>query len=270
MLVMDMGNTNTQLALFSGDRIKERVALPTSSLTPDLVADALANLTGALDTREKFLWVASVAPGKNATVAAGAERTGCAYRFLAAVRDEIIPALLDTPETTGVDRLLAARAAGDLLFPDVDSGFIVVQCGSAATVDWVDADRRFRGGYIIPGPGLWLSGLARAAQLPDLAPPIADWIDNGPGLSTSTAMLNGLAVGLPAAVGAAVARLRRLPDFASRDSAIPVALTGGWAAGVLPLLGEGCRHEPDLVLYGINAFAQCEANPPPRHEGETL
>lgn len=261
MLVMDIGNTHTRLVHFTGDRIDAGRKLSTPNLEPDMVAAALV----ATREDEETIWIASVARQQNATVAAAAERVGMRYAFIVPARDFVMPHALETPETTGADRLLTALAAQTLLYPG-RGGFLTVQCGSAVTVDWVDREGRFRGGYILPGPRMWLAGLARAAQLPDLSSDEVDWHSDGPGASTRDSMLQGLAAGLPAAITAAVECLLREPDLGLDCGRPPVALTGGWAGAVRNRLGVAADLEPELLLHGIRLFAEREAN---IHSGES-
>ena len=66
-----------------------------------------------------------------------------------------MPVEYDTPDTLGVDRLLGAFAA----WSELRSPLVVVDCGSATTVDAV-RDGAFLGGFIAPGP----AALAQALQ----------------------------------------------------------------------------------------------------------
>ena len=56
---------------------------------------------------------------------------------------------LEHPERVGLDRLAAAAAVNRLRSPD--RGAIIVDTGSAVTVDLVSADGIFCGGAILPG-----------------------------------------------------------------------------------------------------------------------
>ena len=181
---------------------------------------------------------------------------GLAYRFIVPGRNEIMPHRLKTPETTGVDRLLSARAAGAIHFPGCRTGYLVIQCGSAATVDWVDGEGFFRGGFILPGPTLWLAGLSGAAQLPDLSKTGVNWEDDSPGASSRVAMLHGLAAGLPAAVAAAARRvMREIAGSGGGADRIPVVVTGGWGDIVQAKLDFDSFLDNDLVLQGVRLFA---------------
>ncbi len=75
---------------------------------------------------------------------------------------------LEQPAAAGIDRLLAAQAAKLLHAPDHD--VIVVDCGTALTIDLVTRDNTFRGGVILAGPATNLRALgSMTTALPDLS-----------------------------------------------------------------------------------------------------
>ncbi|MCC8179906.1 MAG: type III pantothenate kinase [Planctomycetes bacterium] len=247
MLAIDIGNTNTKVVAFKGDLVAARRILPTRRLEVDDIALALSELSDLAD--EKAAWIASVYPSANAVVDSACDRVGLARRFIRADRDPIIEHRLSTITTTGVDRLLSASAAVRQ-FDISRLGMAVVQCGSAATIDYVDPAGVFSGGYILPGPDLWLSGLSVAAQLPDLSGEAFDWAAVDIGDNTSDAILHGMALGLPSAAASAAMFL----DASGGE--MPVAVTGGWGEPVVTLLGRRSVWLPDLLLHGIRWFAQ--------------
>ncbi len=256
MLVMDIGNTHTRLAKFQADAIVEKIILRTAILDQQSVLDALAALQQ--HSVEGKIWIASVAPDQNALVASAAERIALPYYFIASGPCTIMPDRLKTPETTGVDRLLAAMAAGERYFADRRGGYLVMQCGSAVTVDWVDKDGFFRGGYILPGPGFWLASLSKAKQLPDLSTMGVDWHNDAPGASTRVSMLHGMTIGLPAAVFSALERLSRETDLGYDDDTPfpPLIVSGGWARAMQDRFPDTTVYDDDLVLHGIRIHAE--------------
>ncbi|MCC5914049.1 MAG: type III pantothenate kinase [Balneolaceae bacterium] len=86
-------------------------------------------------------------------------------RSIEIIRTSSIPAKLldyETPETLGVDRFLACLGAFSLSSSDV----IVVDAGSACTIDLMTSDTVFRGGVIMPGLGILHNSVRN--QLPEL------------------------------------------------------------------------------------------------------
>jgi len=149
---------------------------------------------------------------------------------------------VDHPEQVGVDRLLAALAA----WGDGGGPVIVIDVGTAVTVDTVDAAGRFLGGSILPGPSLAARALRQGtASLPEVdlaAAPPAGAI----GRDTESAIRAGLVLGAAGAVERLVAEQRR-----ALGGQATVVATGG---GLDLLRGAlGCIDDvrPDLVLEGL-------------------
>jgi type III pantothenate kinase len=159
---------------------------------------------------------------------------------------------LDEPQRVGIDRLLGAVAANRLRRPSRPA--IVVDMGTAITVNYIAADGAFQGGAILPGPLTSLHALHKAtASLPLLA---AEAIDEPPppvGKSTQQAMASGAYWG---AVGAIQELILRM---AKQGAAEPnIFLTGGASyafAEVLRSNGQRLRHVPYLYLAGIKLVA---------------
>ena len=157
---------------------------------------------------------------------------------------------LKRPDMVGVDRLLDAVAANHLRTSDRPA--VVVDVGTAITVDLVSADGAFRGGAILPG----IAMSARAMhEFTDLLPlvEISELGTPPPALGTATveAMRSGLFWG---AVGA----IRQLIERLTGDDDPQVFLTGGAGPAVAELLGRSARHVPHLTLAGVALTAKGE------------
>ena len=130
---------------------------------------------------------------------------------------------------------------------------MIIQAGSAITVDFVSKEGVFSGGMIMPGPEMWLGSLTSAAMLPDIAVAELSWKKEGAGNSTRSAILNGASAGLVGAVKEAVRRI----VMQSKD--VPqIVITGGWAEPLAEFFPARC--ESDLVLTGIYLFANTRGN----------
>ena len=150
---------------------------------------------------------------------------------------------LPRPDMVGVDRLLDALAANRLRTPGRPA--VVVDVGSAITVDLIDAGGAFLGGAILPG----IAMSARALhEFTDLLPQIdmAELAEPPPALGTATvaAMRSGLFWG---AVGA----VRQLVEQLTGNRDAEVFLTGGAGPVVAQLMGTSARYVPHLTLAGI-------------------
>ena len=119
-----------------------------------------------------------------------------------------MPIRVDEPARVGIDRLLAAFAANRLRAPQ--KAAIVIDLGTAITVDLVEVDGGFAGGAILPGIGT--AGSALADQT-DALPHIQLSHSSGPpaplGKSTAAAIEAGLYWGAVGAIEKLVSELSR-------------------------------------------------------------
>jgi type III pantothenate kinase len=123
--------------------------------------------------------------------------------------------------------------------------FCVVDCGTAVTVDIVDADGDHRGGWIMAGLDILRRGLlSRARGLPDVGNTSGD--PSRPATSTVEAIAGGSLLQLTGAIEQAVAVAAR--TLGRRPT---LWLTGGDATAVIDHLSASFQHEPDLVLRGL-------------------
>jgi type III pantothenate kinase len=154
----------------------------------------------------------------------------------------------DQPEQVGTDRLLNGVTANYLRQPERPA--IIVDMGSAITVDRVEADGAFAGGAILPGLALSARALHTGT---DLLPRIKSG-ETQPqpavvGKNTSAAMAAGLYWG---AIGAVREIVRQ--QMAEGDSPCELFLTGGDAlriAGEMRIQDRPARYQEQMVLAGI-------------------
>jgi type III pantothenate kinase len=260
VLLADVGNTRIKLAMVEDhDLGAGRRQLPRIARRQDLMSRDFrpANLEA---------WLAGVAPGP-AVLLVGSVHEAAAVRLEAAVAevsatrhravrqrrighaDLPLAVLVDEPHRVGIDRLAGAAAAA--LLKDATRPAIVVDCGTATTVNLVSAAGDFLGGAILPGPALMARALAEGtSRLPEVAaldhappPPL-------PGRSTQAAIAAGIGWGIRGAVERIVAEAQR--SFAG---AAQVILTGG-SAGIVRDCLPGAVELPDLVLAGIALAAE--------------
>ncbi|MCA8977289.1 MAG: type III pantothenate kinase [Planctomycetes bacterium] len=150
-----------------------------------------------------------------------------------------LPLEYRTPETLGADRWVGALAAHRAFGRSV-----VVDCGSATTVNLVEQDGTFRGGAI--GPGLRALALGMAAATPAL--PVADFesMPSVPSASTQAAVDTGVVSGYCGLV-------ERLVADTVRAAAGPVRIvvTGGNARRLLARSRLRATFFGDLVHTGL-------------------
>ena len=123
---------------------------------------------------------------------------------------------------------------------------ILVDCGTAATVDVVSPAGGFLGGAILPGPALMARALAEGtSRLPAVAALEQEAPPAMPGRSTQEAIAAGIGWGIRGAIARLVDEAR-----ASTGAEADVILTGGWRGAVRDAL-PGAIEMPELVLAGI-------------------
>ncbi len=158
------------------------------------------------------------------------------------------PIKVDFPaaELVGADRLAAATAANALRNPQRPA--IVVDSGTAITVDAVDRDGRFAGGAIAPGWRMSAEALHRVADLLPLVEPVENAAPPPAiGKNTAAAIRSGLFWG---AIGTVRELVRQL-ETALGDKCDVLITGGGSQMLVAHLGGMNAKSYPDLVLSGI-------------------
>lgn len=160
--------------------------------------------------------------------------------------DLVWPLNVDYPSRVGTDRVLAAWAAWNLF--ERRAPLIVIQAGTAITVDAVDEKGDYAGGAILPGLRLTLNALAGGTDLlPHLtAADSPAELPRLPGKNTEAAMLAG---GVAAVIGGIDHLLTRYHALWSQP--IPIIISGGNRAYLSPLLSYPTQVVNHLVLLGL-------------------
>jgi len=251
LLALDIGNTETTVGLFAGDRLEGHWRLHTTpQRTPDEWASALtAYLTQAGHSTQEVraAIVASVAPQVTQSL--------CEGIVIATTREPAqvdgrskLPITLDVDEplTVGADRIVNTLAASQLFKRDT----IVVDFGTATTFDCITGDGRFIGGVIMPGIRTASDDLVRkTAKLPatELTPP-----PRVIGRRTEDCIRAGVLWGTTDAVDGLVRRIKA--EWPGKQAPQTIA-TGGLAGLVAPLSKEIESVHPDLTLVGLRLAA---------------
>ncbi len=264
LLSVAVGNTRTRFGVFHGNELEDPESLPNS----DMAALIGAILKAAEGEHGVSIVIASVNPTVADALHKALEDAGeeNVYRI---GRDIQIPMqhTLDDASTLGQDRLLCAFGA----YARAKQACVVVDAGTAVTVDFVDGEGIFHGGVIAPGAKMMLDAMhEKTAQLPQvalggkplrgagaeqaLAPANADGESDRPnpfGKNTRDAMLQGVTNSIRGLVQYSV------EQYAEFFGGYPqVVATGGDADA---LFGEQVSQGggivesivPDLQLIGI-------------------
>jgi type III pantothenate kinase len=247
VLVLDVGNSRTKWGLHSGR------GWTTLGITPN-------NEIGTLALRE---WQNLPRPLRVVGVNVAGEAARMRIEALTA-RWRVLPEWLSPtaaacgvvnryqqPSQLGADRwaaLVAARARA-LAAPPGPQATVVVNAGTAVTIDALDADGTFLGGVILPGLRLMLRTLADHTAGLRFAPGTFRQFPTNTG--------DALYSGAIQAIAGAVAEMRR---HLARDGAdVRCLISGGAAEEIAPHLAAPVEIVELLVLEGVLALAEAEA-----------
>lgn len=246
LLAVDVGNTHVTCGLFAGSSLvhtfrlrslRERTADEWAVLLHQMLAlrsVARHDVSAAI--------VASVVPSLTDTVKRAIDGTLTRDPLVVGAPgfDMTLAISCDNPAEVGADRIVNAVAAR----ARCPGGALVVDLGTATTIDCVSPHAEFLGGVIAPGVEVSLQALlGHAAKLPPVplaAPPTAL------GRSTRHAMQAGSIYGHAALVDGLLSRVQAELEFEAE-----VIGTGGLAALIAPYTTRLRTLEPDLTLMGL-------------------
>jgi type III pantothenate kinase len=245
LLAIDIGNTNTVLGVFEGEKMVHSWRIKTDARnTADelmltfrgLLADVHVSGVSACSTvpaalRELRTMLARYWSDVPTVLVEPGIKTGVALLF-------------DNPKEVGSDRIVNTLAAHHL----VNGPAIVVDFGTSTNFDVVSGRGEFLGGALAPGIEISLDALAaRAAQLRkvELVTPRSPI-----GKNTVEALQSGILYGFAGQVDGIVRRIARTLQPEAPDD-IEVIATGGLASLVVQHCETVDRHEPDLTLVGL-------------------
>lgn len=250
MMAVDVGNTQTVLGLFEGEELRGQWRLATEvQRTADELAVAssgLLELRGLRLEEVDALIVSSVVPGLTRSYQHLAEDVFQVPFYL--VNADIETGLknrYDDPRAVGADRIVNAVAAGRHYgFPA-----IIVDIGTATTVEAVDGDGCYLGGAIMTGPYVALDALvARTAKLPSVD--LEEEPPNAIATNTPDSIRSGFIYGYAGAIDALIRRCR---DELG-ESGVRVVATGGPAGVMVRHCREIEEFDPDLTLKGLRVL----------------
>jgi type III pantothenate kinase len=242
-VVADVGNSRVKWGLCApdGSRVVEPVSLADD---PAAWREQLALWAPRLAGGRPPLWVlASVRPERSERLRDWLLGQGSRVAVLSRADQLPLTVALERPDHVGIDRLLDAVAAKSRL--PAGRPAVLVDAGSAVTVDWLDEAHVFRGGSIFPGLRLMAEALhAYTALLPLVT--VTEPVPPLPGSDTRRAMQAGI-------FHAVAGGIERIARQLTVQSAVgpQVFLTGGEAGLLHAALGMPAVLWPEQTLEGI-------------------
>lgn len=239
-VVVDVGNTRIKWGLCQGGAV-----VAEASLAPD-DTEAWGRQLESWSLPTGQLWIASgVHPARCDALCAWLREQQQEVCLLKTAAELPLTVAVEHPDRVGIDRLLNAVAAVSARVPA-----IIVDAGSAVTVDWVDSAGIFRGGAIMPGLRL----MARALHDYTALLPLVEVRRKAPpmGQSTTAALESGIYY---AVVGGVRALVERMNECHGEPT---LYLTGGDGALIEKGLGRGTLW-PRMTMEGIRLAAEALA-----------
>ena len=248
LLAIDAGNTNVVFALLDGREVKGRWRIATD---PRRTADEYAvwltqllSIEGYDRSQVDGVIISTVVPRATHNLQWLAEKYFKVDALIAGQKPVEWDMAIDVqePQSLGADRAVNAIAAHALHEGDL----IVIDFGTASTIDWIDFRGAYKGGIIAPGINLSLDALvSAAAKLPRIAieaPEDSTVI----GRDTVSQMNIGIYWGYIAMIEGLVARMK-----AEIGRPAKVIATGGLAVLFEQHTGVFDVIEPDLTIQGL-------------------
>ena len=249
LLAVDVGNTQTVIGIYDGERLADHWRVATE---PRRTGDELGvMLAGFFDlTRVSGVCLSSTVPALVRAYEHLAERWAAAPLLVVGPGTRTGMVIrVDDPRQLGPDRIVNAVAAS-ALYPG--EPVVIVDFGTAITVDAVSARGEYLGGAIAPGIETAATALfqstAQIRRVELVAP--AHVI----GKNTVTAVQSGIVFGTAALVDGLVEQVTKELGGSAR-----VVATGGHAGAVIEHSNRIEQIEPHLTLQGLKLIFELNA-----------
>ena len=253
LLVIDVGNTQTHLGAFDGDRLAHQWRAATNRhATADELAVSLStmfSLAGIDVSRFDGTIISTVVPQLGPEYISLCERQiGGGCMTVGPNLRTGMPILIDNPHELGTDRLVNAVAA----HARVDGACVSVDFGTSTNFDVVSAAGEYLGGVI--GPGVEIALAARAARTAKLPRIEIGRPEAAIGRHTQAAIRSGFGYGFAGLVDGIN---RRIADELGETPSF--IATGGLAGTIAPLCETIDEVDDLLTLTGLRLIHDLNA-----------
>jgi type III pantothenate kinase len=252
LLAVDVGNTQTHLGAFDGERLVEHWRFQTrAGATGDELAERIAGMLAlsgvSLDDLDAVC-VSSVVPPLGTQYEQLSERyTNAACLAIGPGVRTGMPIRIDNPLEVGADRLVNSVAA----YERFKAACVVVDFGTGINFDAVSEAGEYLGGAIAPGLEISLTALVeRAARIGriDLEEP-----ETAIGRSSRAAIQSGVIFGFAGLIDGVV---RRIEDELGQ---VQLLATGGLASVIVPFTETIDEVDEMLTLKGLRLIHERNA-----------
>ncbi len=248
LLAIDIGNTQIVIGCIRDDEILFDARIATDhARTADQYGVEIKQILEAYDVRREDVTgciLSSVVPPVFVAVRNGVRK------FIGMEPMVVGPGLktgldirMDVPSQVGSDRIVIAVAA----LAKYSAPLILIDMGTAITIEAVEENRVYAGGVIMPGARTALDALtSHTAQLPGIS---LETPGRVVGKNTVDCMRSGIMYGTASMIDGMIDRMQEELGHPSK-----LVATGGLSPLIIPL----CRHDilinENLLLEGLNVI----------------
>jgi len=239
-LLIDIGNTNTSIAVTKGTKFLKKYFIHTSK--KEISRTSFQRLLGKYVPGIDQVVIVSVVPEFFSILRKALKDVAPGKKVLVVGKDVKVPIknLYKKPGEVGQDRLVTAFAA----LKKYKAPLVTVDFGTAVTMDYVNKKGEYEGGLIFPGLRLALGSLVKhTALLPHInIKPTRGFV----GKDTRGSMNNGIIFGYAALCDGLVEQFRK-----KYGSKLKVVATGGDARFISKYSRQIKTVSPDLIFEGL-------------------
>lgn len=246
LLAIDIGNTNIVIGCIHEDRILFQARIATElHRTSDQYGVEIKNMLEAFgvckDDIEDCIISSVVPPVFNSVKTGVLKVIGKQPMVVGPGLKTGLNIHVDVPSQVGSDRIVIAVAA----LAEYTAPLILMDLGTATTIEVIEPDNLYMGGVIIPGVKTSLDALvSHAAQIPGISLEKPKQVI---GKNTVDCLRSGMMHGTASMIDGIIERMEEELGHPST-----LIATGGMAQFIMPLCKHSIILEKDLLLKGLN------------------
>lgn len=257
-LLIDCGNTYLKWCLSNDESLTKQQSLKHKDISIlEVYKDVIDSQSSICDSVVLVSVLGDI-------FSAGANKisTDAGLSFLEVQSQDVSPDIsnaYEKPEKLGNDRWVAMIGADELI--NHSEACIVIDSGTATTIDAIDESGKHLGGVIFPGLELSLNSLSDNTELlPNLKTNNLLIDKNGFAKKTNQAIASGCLLGLAGAIDGICNKMQRQLIEKSPSLKVRRLLSGGGANTLLPYLESDSYLESDydhydnLIMIGLKKF----------------